>query len=210
MIFFCSKPRIEDQRSLNIYYFIILAIALRKIAAILLLLILLFNWVGYRIFSDFLMHRADIQLEARLDRNDFREDELVEIKIPLHLPYQLNWKSFERFDGEIDVDGVHYKYVKRKIYNDSLVLLCLPNKTKQNIEKAKDDYFKIVNDIDPSAQKKSDNSNLSFKNILSEFFVDQAPWLIANYEYLHTSHFVGEALFLSTNLHETPDQPPEC
>jgi len=187
-----------------------LAIALRKIAAILLLLILLFNWVGYRLFSDFLMHRADIQLEARLDRNDFREDELVEIKIPLHLPYQLNWKSFERFDGEIDVDGVHYKYVKRKIYNDSLVLLCLPNKTKQNIEKAKDDYFKIVNDIDPSAQKKSDNSNLSFKNILSEFVVDQAPWLIANYEYLHTSHFVGEALFLSTNLHETPDQPPEC
>jgi len=67
-----------------------LAIALRKIAAILLLLILLFNWVGYRLFSDFLMHRADIRLEARLDKNDFREDELVEIKIPLHLPYQLN------------------------------------------------------------------------------------------------------------------------
>ena len=187
-----------------------MAIALRKIAAILLLLILLFNWVGYRLFSDFLMHCADIRLEARLDKNDFREDDLVEIKIPLHLPYQLNWKSFERFDGEIDVDGVHYKYVKRKIYNDSLVLLCLPNKTKQNIEKAKDEYFKIVNDIDPSAQKKSGNNNLSFKNILSEFFVDQAPWLVANYEYLHTRHFVGEALFLSTNLHETPDQPPEC
>ena len=135
---------------------------------------------------------------------------MIEIKIPLHLPYQLNWNSFERFDGEIDVDGVHYKYVKRKIYNDSLVLLCLPNKTKQNIVKVKDEYFKIVNDIDPSSQKKSDNSNLSFKNILSEFFVDQAPWLIANYECLHTKYFVGEPHFFSTNLHETPDHSPEC
>ena len=182
---------------------------MRKIAAILLLLILLFNWVGYRFFSDFLLHRADTQFEARLDRNDFTEDELIEIKIPLHLPYQLNWNSFERFDGEIDVNGVHYKYVKRKVHNDSLVLLCLPNEAKRKIEKAKDDYFKIVNDLDPSSQKKSNNNNLSFKNILSEFFVDQPPWLIANYEYLHTSHFVGEVLFLSTNLHETPDQPPE-
>ena len=187
-----------------------MASALRKIAAILLLLILVFNWAGYRLLSDFLQHRANIKLEARLDRNDFEEEELIEIKIPLHLPYQLNWKSFERFDGEIDVDGIHYKYVKRKIFNDSLILLCLPNKAKQNMEKAKDDYFKIVNDIDPSAQKKSGDNNLSFKNIISEFFVEQAPWLIADYESLHTKHFVEEALFLSTNLHETPDQPPEC
>jgi hypothetical protein len=183
--------------------------ALRKTAAILLLTILLFNWVGYRFFSDFLQHRADLQLEARIDKNDYENDRLVEIRIPLNLPYQANWQSFERFDGEIDVDGVHYKYVKRKIYNDSLILLCLPNEDKQNIEKAKGDYFKIVNDINSGSQKKSDNNNVSFKNILSEFFVNQAPWLIADYEYLHTKHVVGETHFLSTNLHQTPDQPPE-
>lgn len=187
-----------------------MATALRKIAAILLLIILVFNWAGYRLFSDFLQHRADVKLEARLDKNDFKEEDLVEIKIPLHLPYQLNWKSFERFDGEIDVDGIHYKYVKRKIYNDSLILLCLPNKAKQNIEKAKDDYFKIVSDIDPASQKKSHHNNLSFKNILSEFFVARSPWLIANYEYLQTKYFVEEALFLSTNLWKTLYQPPEC
>ena len=79
--------------------------ALRKIAAILLLIILLFNWVGYRLVSDFLQHRATIQLQAKLDKNDYREDQLIEIKVPLHLPYQLNWREFERFDGEINVVG---------------------------------------------------------------------------------------------------------
>jgi hypothetical protein len=187
-----------------------LATALRKIAAILLLVILLFNWVGYRLFSDFLQYRSDVQLEARLDKNDYNEDELVQIKIPLNLPYQLNWKSFERFDGDIDVDGIHYKYVKRKIYNDSLILLCLPNENKQKIEKAKDDYFKIVNDIAPSSQKKSDNNNLSFKNILTEFFVEQPIWLNNNFKCLHTKYFAVETLLLSNNLHDTPDQPPEC
>ena len=187
-----------------------MATALRKIASILLLVILLFNWVGYRLFSDILQRQADIQLEARLDKNDYKEDQLIEIKIPLNLPYQLNWKSFERFDGEIDVDGIHYKYVKRKIYNDSLILLCLPNKAKQNIEKAKDDYFKIVNDIDPASQKNSDHKNLSFKNILTDFFVEQPIWLNNNLECLQAKHFAIESLVLPRNLHDTPDQPPEC
>jgi hypothetical protein len=166
--------------------------------------------VGYRLFSDILQHRADVQLEARLDRNDYKEDELIEIKVPINLPYQLNWKSFERFDGEIDVDGVHYKYVKRKIYNDSLVLLCLPDNSKQNLEKARDDYFKVVNDIDPSSQKKSGQNNLSFKNILSEFFVEQPICLNNNFKYLHTIHFVKDVLFLSTTYQDTPAKPPEC
>ena len=184
--------------------------ALRKIAAILLLIILVFNWVGYRFFSDFLQHRADAQLEARIEKNDYREEQLIEIRIPLNLPYQANWQSFERFDGEIDLDGVHYKYVKRKIYNDSLVLLCLPNEAKQNIEKAKDDYFKVVNDIDSRSQKKSEQNNLSLKKIFSDFFVNHAPRLIADYEYVNTIHLVAADFLLPTALLQTPDQPPEC
>lgn len=187
-----------------------MAIALRKIAAILLLIVLLFNWVGYRLFADFLQHRANVQLEAKLDKNDYHEDELIEIKVPLHLPYQLNWSKFERFDGEIDVNGIHYKYVKRKVYNDSLILLCLPNQTQQKLEKAKDDYFKIVNDIAPSSQKKSEKNNLSFKNILTEFFVEH-PFLINNNgASLSTKHFITQVSLPVSTVQDTPGKPPEC
>ena len=197
-------------QSLTIQYFINLGAALRKIAAILLLVILLFNWIGYRLFADFLQHRADVRLEAKLDKNDYSEDQLIEIKVPLNLPYQLNWSQFERFDGEIDVDGIHYKYVKRKIYNDSLVLLCLPNQTKQNIEKAKDDYYKIVNDIAPTSQKKSEKNNLSFKNILSEFFIEH-PFLMKNNEAcVKTNYVVIQTLLPASAVQESPGKPPEC
>jgi hypothetical protein len=182
---------------------------LRKLAAILLLVIFLFNWVGYRLLTNFLQHHVTVQLEAKLDKNDYKEEDLIEIKVPINLPYQLNWTSFERFDGEIDVDGIHYQYVKRKIYNDSLILLCIPNHAKQDLEKAKENYFKGVNDIDPSSQKKSDNS-LTFKNILSEFFVEQPMWLNKTCVVLNTSYYTVVTQFLSSILPDTEGQPPEC
>ena len=182
---------------------------MRKIAAILLIVILLFNWGGYRLFSDFLQHKADLHLETKLDKNDYNDDELIEIKVPLQLPYQLNWKSFERFDGEIDVDGKHYKYVKRKIYNDSLVLLCLPNKDKQNLEKAKHDYFKVVNDLDGSSQKKSEGGTASLKNFFGEYFVEQPVWLHLVTVNSSISYYDKKTAFLPMHLIDAPFQPPK-
>jgi hypothetical protein len=207
-ILFAKAAEWPARRS-NIQDFVNLDIALRKISAILLLALLLFNWVGYRLFSAVLQYRADVQLEARMDKNDYDDSELIEIKIALNLPYQLNWKSFERFDGEVDVDGIHYKYVKRKIYNDSLVLLCLPNKSKQHLEKAKDEYFKVVNDIDASSQNNSHQNHLTFKNILTEFFVEQPFWLNNHFECVQTKHVVRNTLLVSAILPGIPGQPPD-
>ena len=88
---------------------------MKRTAAILLLLILSFNWVGYRLLSNYLERYADSQMEASLDNNNYNEKDLVEIRIPLQLPYQTNWTDFQRYDGEVEINGIHYKYVKRKI-----------------------------------------------------------------------------------------------
>jgi hypothetical protein len=44
---------------------------LKKIAAILLIVILSFNWYGYRIVTNILTKNADQRLEAQLDNNDY-------------------------------------------------------------------------------------------------------------------------------------------
>ena len=46
---------------------------LRRSIAIAFLTLLFFNWYGYRLLSDFLQNRSDIQLEAKLDQNDYEE-----------------------------------------------------------------------------------------------------------------------------------------
>ena len=88
---------------------------MKKIASILLLGILLFNWCGYRWVINLVQQSADAKLEARLDRDDYDESQLIEIKVPVDMPYQSDWAGFERYDGEIEVNGIHYKYVKRKV-----------------------------------------------------------------------------------------------
>ena len=94
-----------------------------------------------------MQHKASDQLEVRLDKSLYDESQLIELKVPMNLPYQTNWSAYQRFDGEIEVDGIMYKYVKRKVANDTLYLMCIPNTKKMRLETAKNDFFKLSNDL---------------------------------------------------------------
>ncbi|WEK36572.1 MAG: hypothetical protein P0Y53_03585 [Candidatus Pseudobacter hemicellulosilyticus] len=128
--------------------------SLKRIAAILLLFLLFFNWFGYRLLADLLQQQADAALEARLDKDDYDDQQLITLRVPLNMPYQNNWSEFERYDGEITIEGIHYKYVKRKIENGQMLLLCLPNESRMRQESARDDFFKLVNDLQHASQGK--------------------------------------------------------
>ena len=86
---------------------------------------------------DYFEKLAKAQLEFSLDNNAYDESQLIELKVPVHLPYQGNWTNFQRYDGEINLNGVVYKYVKRKLANDTLYLKCIPDTKKMNLQKAK-------------------------------------------------------------------------
>jgi hypothetical protein len=121
---------------------------MRSIASIFILTILLFNWFGYRVMISVMETRADQQLEAQFDENKYDESQLISIKIPVrYLPYFSNSTSFERVDGQIEIKGVKYKYVKRRIYNDSLEMLCIPNHMAMQLQTAKNEFFKFSNDL---------------------------------------------------------------
>jgi hypothetical protein len=184
---------------------------LKRIASILLLSLLLFNWFGYRILCDYYEQQADIVLEQKLDNSEYDESQLIEIKVPLKLPYQNSHREFERFDGEIEVNGIHYKYVKRAVYNDSLVLLCLPHEDKMKLESARDEFFKLVNDLQPSQSKKSGNDNSSsVKNPLTEYYSEYNNWLIPKLTALHYSFYLNNSSFYSAGFAISPEQPPDA
>ena len=186
---------------------------MKKIASILLLGILLFNWCGYRWVINLVQQDADIKLEAKLDRNEYDESQLIEIKVPVNMPYQTDWAGFERYDGEIEVNGVHYKYVKRKVQDGQLVLKCIPNHTKQRLESAKDDLFKITNDLqqDNAAKKSGSSNSVPVKSLLSDY---------DNLQQLNIATLYAAASGQSYNLYQsalvtdlllsTPEQPPEA
>lgn len=184
---------------------------LKKIASILLLCILFFNWYGYRILSDILQNQSDTKLEAKLDRNDYDESQLIELRVPINLPYHNDWKDFERYNGSIEIDGVHYNYVKRKVERGELVLLCLPNDEKQHLQSARDQFFKLVNDLQqPASGKKSSPANtFSIKGITSEYQQEKNDWTIAAILTEKAIYPEASFAFLKNNFSTSPEQPPE-
>lgn len=184
---------------------------MKKITAIFFVLLFAFNWFGYRLVFDYMQHQANEQLEAVLDNNSYDESELIELKVPVHLPYQSNWTSYQRYNGEIEMNGVTYQYVKRKLANDTLYLKCIPNMEKMHIETARNEFFRISNSLlQNNNSKKQDNTksvtktpqtvyyeSSLFIKINSPFQLQQKKWLTT------TACHLPAAYILS------PYQPPE-
>ncbi|MEO9031751.1 MAG: hypothetical protein ABI285_00820 [Ginsengibacter sp.] len=185
---------------------------MKKITALFFITLFLFNLFGYRMVVEFMQHKVSDQLEARLDKNLYDESQLIELKVPINLPYQTNWSAYQRFDGEIEIGGTLYKYVKRKITNDTLYLMCIPNTKKMHLETAKNDFFKVTNDLSQNDNsKKSDNSkSITFKNLQGEY--DEYSFKLNSF-----IPGTGNCDFLlsddSDNLisspHISPEQPPD-
>ena len=84
--------------------------------------------------------RADRQLEARLDVDDYEASSLFYIKVPAHsLSYYNGSSEFERVDGEIIIGDVAYKFVKRRLFKDSLELMCVVNAAAMDMERARNE-----------------------------------------------------------------------
>lgn len=185
---------------------------MKKFATILLLSLLVFNWIGYRLLTDFMEQQSSIQLEANLDKEIYNESELIEIRVPMNMPYITDQPDFERIDGEITLGDVHYKYVKRKIEKGQLVLLCIPNESKMEIQSARDRFFAMVNDLEHNGSSKDTKApnTKSFKSLFTEYwsqqaieFVEPATALLPKHECLEISYCLSSSLF-------PPAQPPDA
>lgn len=151
---------------------------MRKTAAILLLMLLVFNTIGYKLLFSIAMQKADHKLEADLDKNNYNEQDLFTLKIPINLPYQNTWASFERTNGEITVNGETYMYVQRKVENDTMFLQCIRHTEKINLQQKSNDYFGKVNGVAGNNDAKKmpgKNANL-LKFAVSDFTNDIATW----------------------------------
>jgi hypothetical protein len=182
----------------------------RQIVSILLLLLLAFNWVGFRIFSGYLEHNADLALEKKIEHSDYDESNLIEFRVPLNAPYLTgNSTEFERFDGEVKLNGQHYKYVKRKIENGELVLLCLPNESKTEIQNSREEFFKLVNDLNNSSQNKS-KSTTSFKTFVTEYKQENNSWDIPSLMNILLKPSLASTPNLAAGFNFIPEQPPKA
>jgi hypothetical protein len=181
---------------------------MRSIGATLLLSILLFNWFGYRLVIGMLETQVNSELEAQIDQNRFDDAQLISIKVPVrYLPYYTNSSQYERVDGQIEVGGVQYKYVKRRIYNDSLDLLCIPNHTAMQLRTAENEFFKFSNDL-THEKKQGDNPHGHKYFSIDHYTVRADARLIGPFRIV-TELPASLVSLLPLRRHVPAEQPPE-
>jgi hypothetical protein len=180
----------------------------KKIAAILLLSLMVFNLVGYRWLFTAIENKATANLEQKISSGKYSDEQLVEIRIPLNMPYYSD-KDYENVYGETDFNGEHYRYVKRKVSGNTLYLLCLPNKEKTSIAKVKNEFTKAVNDV-PANKQGSQQKNNFIKLMTSEFKISESVVSENNFSSL-SLQFISRNTAV-TNLFNplTEAQPPEA
>ena len=173
--------------------------------------LLLFNWLGYKLVIHYVQNKADRQLEARIDLNEYDESQLIEMRVPLNMPYQNNSSEFERHYGEIRIDGKYYTYVKRKIEDGILILKCLPNTQKEILKNTDNILFQANNGIDQEQNGKAPVSPFVkvIKCFLSDYDNSFANFNLNNLQQSSIYCLQTKTSFLNSGFVSPSEQPPD-
>jgi hypothetical protein len=191
-------------------YFHYLSIV-KKFAAIGLLVLLLFNWCGYRMVADWLQTKAEQRLQAVIEDRTFNPQQLVELSVVTNLPYTNDWLEWERCNGTIEISGIHYQYVERKLEKGKMMYRCLPNNDKQAVVAARDEFFQLVNNFNQQTDQKPASKSVVINNFIGDY--DDA---VIHYNTVKPEPENSENTwpsFVSTLVKRqilTPHQPPDC
>ena len=182
--------------------------ALKRLIAILFLSIFLFNLYGYQLLIDYWQSKEDVVLSKKISSN-LQETDLVSITIPAVLPpYSENLDKYEWVEGEVNLKGYIYKYIKRRIFKDSVEFVCIANTGKMHLENARENFFRLCNALQDSSEPKG-TAGMQVKPVFFDYFCEAYEYAVAPEEESidFFSPFYKDALPSEPN--RSLEQPPE-
>lgn len=152
----------------------------------------------------------DQKLESRIDNHDYDESQLIEIRVAMNMPYQERFTDFERHYGEVNIDGKIYRYVKRKIEGDVLILKCIPNQSKQELSAIKNEMAKANSGNEADQPGKQQQNTSLAKNFWSKYDNQVSFNTSDNFFLLKSEPQAGYIFYLPEVISDNPFQPPKC
>jgi hypothetical protein len=180
---------------------------LQRLTAILFLLILVFNFCGYKLVISSQQREAAIAIENKVDKNQYTDDELISIKTTLHLPYYTSSSGFERVYGSVTINGIDYEYVKRRVYNDTLELLCLPNAAKTVLKTLSNNIAKVS--ASEQCTTPSKKGSITLKINFPVFCQSIKSTTEASVDFTKEAYMVYNMNLLPTDYTSLPERPPQ-
>ena len=126
---------------------------MKKVFAMAMLVLILFNLGGYSLLFQYFIYRSDNAILEQINNNHYKSTDLIEVKIPVHLNIQ-DWPEYEVISGQVQLKDNSYNYAELKLTRDTMYLLCIPNHNKTRLINANVIYAKQISDA-PQNKKSS-------------------------------------------------------
>jgi glutamate racemase len=161
------------------------------------------------VFS-YLEKEASQELAVSIETKNFDESNLIEIKTDLNMPY-VSDKDYENAYGETVIKGVHYQYVKRKIENNVLYLMCLPNDAKTVLAETKTNVEKNNTEAGNANSKHKSPAQKILKSTQIEYVQNHYSYQLDGMVMIASSTLLSNRNNRLSSLFSplTPEQPPE-
>lgn len=125
--------------------------------------------------------RTTARWESRLDHDQFSTSQLVVFKVPATaLPYSNSSPSFQRTDGDLQIGDIHYRYVRKRLYNDSIEFLCIPDGETGRLQKTRNDLLRLLTG-QPADHGKPSPSGKTSLTLLKAFWHRTPAFAICNF-----------------------------
>jgi hypothetical protein len=109
---------------------------LRGTLSIALIALILFNSMGYYGFMLGLQYHNGRKLIEALDAEYENLSGAISIKIPITIPYATDSWEYERVDGIFEHKNEFFRLVKRRLYRDTLEIICIRDVQHKQINQA--------------------------------------------------------------------------
>lgn len=151
---------------------------MKKVTTLLLLLLFLFNVVGYYGVYLGLRYQSGRALKATLDAGTYSNRDLLTVKIPFLLPYQMEEKGYQRIDGEFELEGEFYNLVQHKVEHDTLYVAYMKNHQHTSLFKSLVEFVHVTSDapVSKNAQKLVESLVKDYISTVSTITVAAAGW----------------------------------
>jgi len=166
--------------------------------------------LGYRMVAHYYAEKSTIDLQISVDQKKYNEAELVSLKLPLNQPYIINTDGYESLEGNMDYNGVNYQFIKKRIINDTLEIVCIPNMTRTQIDNNNEDFAKQLSDIVNASTSKKSGGSQSLKFFISDFTQEHHFDLYSFVARATLKYNIKNAKYSSFDYLQTISQPPEA
>lgn len=149
---------------------------MKRAISILLLFLTGLNTIGY--YGILLLTKRELarQIVEKIDENASEMNGNLILKIPVPLPYLIDSEEYERAEGEINYEGEVYRFIKRRLYRDTLYIVCVRDARGTAVENLISEYSKTFSN---ETQEQSPVQKL-FGTIV-KFYVLRDPAVISGH-----------------------------